>query len=392
MTREQRSGASVRGDVVDGDPVEFYENAPCGYLSTTPDGLIVSLNATLATWLDYDRDDLVGRRSFVELLSPGGRIYHETHYAPSLRMHGGVREIAFEMVRSDGTRLPVLVNAVLDRVDDEPRQIRLAVFDATERRRYEEELLLAKRRAEASEVQAKELARILQESFIPPAPPRVPGLDIGGHFRPADNGAEIGGDFYDIFQVGNGDWMVAMGDVCGKGVDAAVVTSLVRHTIRALASTEHSPRAVLDALNRVLLEQGTERFCTVVVVSLRRGPDRWSATVCAAGHPLPLLVLQGETPDEVGVPGTLLGVLDEVSLEEATVALPAGSDLLLMTDGVLEARRGWTFFDLVGVTAGLCAVSATASDLADGIGEAAAAYHQGSARDDIAVVAVRVLD
>ena len=89
---------------------DLYENAPCGYLSASPDGTIVRVNATFLGWTGYTREALVGTRRFQDLLSPGGRIYHETHYAPLLRMQGSVREIAVDIVAADGRRLPVLVN------------------------------------------------------------------------------------------------------------------------------------------------------------------------------------------------------------------------------------------------------------------------------------------
>src|SRR3954454_14442375 len=92
---------------------DLYEYAPCGYLTTSPDGTILRVNHTFLAWTGYRREDLVGMRRFQELLSPGGQIYHETHYAPLLRMQGEVREIAFEIVRADRERLPVLVNAAV---------------------------------------------------------------------------------------------------------------------------------------------------------------------------------------------------------------------------------------------------------------------------------------
>src|ERR1700710_3033005 len=142
------------------DAEQLYDRAPCGYLSTTPDGVIVKVNQTFLTLTGYDRDELVGRRTFAELLTAGGRIYHETHYAPLLRMQDNVRAIALDLVRRDGSRLPVLVNSALDRDDrGDPRVIRTAVFDATDRRAYEQELLRAKTRAEESEARATGLAR-----------------------------------------------------------------------------------------------------------------------------------------------------------------------------------------------------------------------------------------
>ena len=123
---------------------DLYEHAPCGYLSCYPDGLIARVNQTFLTWTGYTRDELLGGRRFVDLLTAGGRIYHETHYAPLLRMQGSVRAIAVELSRADGTRMPVLVNSDLRLDGDgEPLAVRTTVFDATDRKQYETELLAA---------------------------------------------------------------------------------------------------------------------------------------------------------------------------------------------------------------------------------------------------------
>jgi PAS domain S-box-containing protein len=128
---------------------DLYEEAPCGYLSALPGGTIVKVNQTFLAWTGYVRDDLVGRRRFQDLLAPGGRIFHETHYAPLLRMQGSVREIALDLVCADGRRLPVLVNSVL-KTDEAgaPRLVRTTVFNATHRKEYERELLRERQRAE----------------------------------------------------------------------------------------------------------------------------------------------------------------------------------------------------------------------------------------------------
>ncbi|MEV1286613.1 SpoIIE family protein phosphatase [Micromonospora sp. NPDC049679] len=154
---------------VDDSAEELYEHAPCGYLSTRPDGTIVKINRTLLDWLGYDRDEIVGRRTFQSLLSVGGRIYYETHYSPLLTMQGAVREIAVELIRHDGSRLPALVNSVL-RVDASgaPVTIRTTVFDATSRRAYERELLAARRTAERSEERLAVLQQLVSD-FTPAA-------------------------------------------------------------------------------------------------------------------------------------------------------------------------------------------------------------------------------
>ena len=324
---------------------ELYEYAPCGYLSTLPDGTIIKVNETLLSWTGYRRDELVGSRRFADLLTAGGRIYNETHYAPLLSMQGRVREIALEIVCRDGRRLPVLVNSVLVRTPEgAPHVVRTMVFDATDRREYERELLRASRRAERSEARARVLAETLQASLIPPAPPVIPGLDVGAVYRPAGAGDEVGGDFYDVSEVGADDWAIVVGDVCGKGAAAATVTALARHTLRAAAMRTRRPSEVLADLNAALLRHPTERFCTVVYLRLQTGSDdRVTATVSSGGHPLPIrITADGLHP--VGRPGSLLGVMEDPSLHDTTLVLEPGQALFCYTDGLVEGRRGEEFF------------------------------------------------
>ena len=330
--------------LLDDDPETLYEQAPCGYVSTTPDGLIVKANRTFLTLTGYRHEDLVGVRTFAHLLTAGGRIYHETHYAPMLRMQGTAREIALEIVRPDGSRLPVLVNAVLDRhPDGSPRVIRAAIFDATERRNYERELLQAKEKAEQSEAKAAGLAHTLQQTLIPPSPPQIPGLDVAARYRPAGSGDEVGGDFYDVAQLASDEWMVVIGDVRGKGVEAAVVTALARYTLRAAAMTQPEPSDALRALNHVLIADHVERFCTVALLRLKVSGDRCHVTLSVGGHPLPLLRRSGHGVSPVGKPGTLLGVMPNPDLTDVHVELRSGDVIVLFTDGVTEGRQANAF-------------------------------------------------
>jgi sigma-B regulation protein RsbU (phosphoserine phosphatase) len=377
--------------LLDDDAERLYDAAPCGYLSTTPDGAILKANATFLALTGYTRQELLGRRTFAELLTAGGRIYHETHYAPMLRMQGTAREIALDIVCADGTRLPVLVNAVLERDEDGvPLVVRTAVFDARERREYERELLRAREKAEASERQARSLARTLQQTLIPPTPPAVPGLDVAAVYRPAGDGEEVGGDFYDVFQVGRDDWVVCVGDVCGKGVEAAVVTALVRYTLRAAAVRFTRPSEMLADLNQALLVNSSDRFCTVGVLRLRRERGLWSAIVCSAGHPPPLLLRPHEPAREIGESGSLIGVLDEVSLPEEAVTLQAGDRVLLYTDGVPEGRRDNEFYGEERLRAVATGEHDSAASLTGALLQDVLAFQSGHARDDIAIVAVQV--
>jgi sigma-B regulation protein RsbU (phosphoserine phosphatase) len=388
------------GDLVDGfieallddDAQMLYERAPCGYLSTTSDGTLIKVNGTFLTLTGYTREELIGRLRFDHMLAPGGRIYHETHFAPMLRMHGSAREIAFELLRADGSRLPVLVNAVLERDNNgNPLVIRIAVFDATQRRRYEAELLREKERAEASEMRATALARTLQQTLIPPVVPHVDGLDVGAEYRPAGDGSEVGGDFYDIFQTGDDDWVVVIGDVCGKGVNAAVVTALARYTLRAAAVADRSPARALSLLNDAMYRADVDRFCTAAVLRLTRRDGHWWMTSCSAGHPLPLHIDPGRGVAPIGEAGTLLGALDQVELVESSILLVPGSTLVTYTDGVSEARSAsGEFFDDARIFDHLRAASGSAGEVADSLLAGALDFQDGVARDDIAIVVVRV--
>lgn len=377
--------------LLDDDPAALYDKAPCGYLSTAPDGIIVKVNHTFQTWTGYTAEDLVGRRRLVDLLAPGGKIYHETHMSPMLHVLGEVKEIALDVVKADGGRMSVLVNAVLDRhATGEPRAVRVALFDATERRRYEQELLRAKRQAEQSEERAVRLARTLQKTLIPPVTPEIPGLEVAAAYRPAGKGDEVGGDFYDVFQIAAGDWVVVLGDVCGKGVEAAVVTSLVRHTVRALAVSEPSSREVLHQLNAIMMSSATDRFCTLVLIRLRRSREGWQVTSSAGGHPLPVHLKPGHAPAKVGEPGMIVGAFDDAHFTEVTVLLAADESLFLYTDGVTEAGRAGDFFGEHGLIEAL-AEPTTTPDLVHRVLDRVLEFQERVPRDDIAILAIRAV-
>lgn len=161
--------AGLDEDLIAESAEELYENAPCGYFSTLPDGTFVRVNQTFLTWLGWSRAELVGRKRFQELLTLAGKIYYETHYAPLLRMQGAVNEVALDLVGSDGQTLPVLVNTVQKRdLLGQPLINRTTVFNARDRRQYERELLLERRKAEqAAEAKARLLAVISHEIRSP---------------------------------------------------------------------------------------------------------------------------------------------------------------------------------------------------------------------------------
>lgn len=375
----------------DDDAEDLYNRAPCGYLTTAPDGRILRVNDTLARWLDWSVEEL-GARSFVDLLTPGGRIFHETHFAPLLRMHGEAREIAVDLRRSDGRRLPVLVNATMDRhADGTQGAVRIAIFDATERRRYERELLGAKERAEASEERARTLARTLQQTLIPPSLPKILGLDVAAAYRPAGDGSVVGGDFYDVFDLGEGEWIAVLGDVCGKGAEAAVVTALVRYTVRALAVGSRQPSRLLQQLNEALIHNGSDRFCTLVVARLRREDQGWRVELSVGGHPAPLMLPADGRAHRLIASGPLVGVMDDAIYVDHDFYLGPGDTLLLYTDGITEASGAAGFFgddrllDVVDSSFGH-----SAGAVVDTVLDEVLAFQGGLARDDIALLALSV--
>jgi sigma-B regulation protein RsbU (phosphoserine phosphatase) len=378
--------------LLDDDAEALYERAPCGYLSTTADGTIIKVNGTFLTLTGYERADLVGKHTFAQLLTPGGRIYHETHYAPMLHMHGAAREIALDIVRSNGDRFPALVNSVLERdASGHPTVVRTAVFDATQRREYERELLRARQRAEESEAKARLLSRTLQQTLVPPTPPDIAGLDIAAAYRPAGAGDEVGGDFYDVFEIRTGDWVIAIGDVSGKGVEAAVVTALARSTIRATAVRHPRPSDILGTLNTVLLRDDTERFCTAAVVRLRQEGETWRIAVSLGGHPLPLLIRNATPPTTFGAPGLLLGLFEARSFAESETVLYPGDAILLYTDGVTEGRNGDLFYGESRLHTAIESKRESARSLTEGILQDVVQFQRGNPRDDIAIVTVLVL-
>lgn len=377
---------------------DLYENAPCGYLSTLLDGQIAKINTTLLTWLGHRREDLVGRRKFSDLLTVGGRLYHETHFAPLLRMQGEISGIALEMKAADGSRLPVLVTSTVKTGSDgQPLLIRTTVFDARDRRAYEQELLRARQESERERRRLQQLAATLQATLLPPALADVPGLEVAAHYHIA-SADEVGGDFYDLFPLAGGTWGLFLGDVCGKGAAAAAVTSLARYTLRAAAVYDPDPAAVLGNLNTVLNHEYNghdPRFCTVVFGLLTPDGDHggFRVTLAGGGHPPALLIRADGTACPLPTPGgQLIGVLPDAHIATTTVRLGPGDTLLLHTDGLTEAHtahRGDRYGDeaLLGFARDLAPTTASRAvaavrELLDTLGT--------GVDDDTAVLAVSV--
>ncbi|MEJ8632223.1 PP2C family protein-serine/threonine phosphatase [Streptomyces sp. MS2.AVA.5] len=330
---------------------DLYEQAPCGYLSTLMDGTIAKINATLLDWLGLERSRVVGRMRFADLLTVGGKLYHETHFAPLLQMKGEVNGIALDIKAAGKQRMPVLVTSKVKTSDDgEPLLIRTTVFDARDRRAYETELLRrrqaaeeAHRQAEADRARLQEALAVLQQSLLPAELPAIPGLEAGSHYHTASPDL-LGGDFYDLFPLDTDRWAFFLGDVCGKGPQAAAVTSLTRYTLRAAALHDPDPISVLTTLNTVLHDRyrsGDARYCTAIFGVLESGSGHVDVHLASGGHPPALIQRADGTADYLPTPGGLLiGVLPQAQFTPARTRLLPGDTLLLYTDGLTEARTG----------------------------------------------------
>jgi serine phosphatase RsbU (regulator of sigma subunit) len=185
----------------------------------------------------------------------------------------------------------------------------------------------------------RHIAQVLQRSLLPPNIPSVPGLTAAVRFIAAGEGIEVGGDFYDFFPARPDSVAALIGDVCGKGPEAASVTALARHTLRAAAAYESRPSAVLALLHRALREARDDgRFCTVAYCDFEMRRDGVRMTLSCGGHPLPLVLRASGAVEPVGRLGTLLGADVTPVLADVSLELGAGDLVVLYTDGVTEVR------------------------------------------------------
>jgi serine phosphatase RsbU (regulator of sigma subunit) len=231
----------------------------------------------------------------------------------------------------------------------------------------------------------------LESSLLPPLLPPIANVDAAARYRPADDAARVGGDFYDLFRSGDNRWSVIIGDVCGAGPEAAAITGVARYTIRAL-TPELTPAAALERLN-VAIEQYTDgRFLSAVLGDVIVGEDGDVAVMLAnGGHPPPVLLRDDGTTSLLERPhGALLGIFHRVGAGDMVVHLDPGDALILYTDGVIEARdKGGSLLGLER----LCELVSTSSGRsAEGIArriELAAVAHASGTVDDIAVLVLR---
>ncbi|MFB7301026.1 PP2C family protein-serine/threonine phosphatase [Streptomyces rubiginosohelvolus] len=292
-------------------------------------------------------------------------------------------------------------------IDDTPRawsQADLTTL-ATLARSVSAEVHLRQSLAAAQDAQrvSSDLAHSLQQGLLPPALRPVPGLDAAASYLPASasghRGVEVGGDFYDLFHTTGDTYGAVLGDVCGKGVEAAKVTAMARYTVRADAGQSITPARLLDRLNSAMLAQRSPRFLTAVYTTFHTTPAGLSGRIALAGHPPALLRRADGAVHQLGHPGTLLGVLEQIHLTDVDYQMFPGDLLLLYSDGACEARprpgtTGHLEQGLFGEDELIAALAAThtldATATISYLTKALAAHHGGWASDDTALLALRV--
>jgi PAS domain S-box-containing protein len=235
----------------------------------------------------------------------------------------------------------------------------------------------------------RHIARTLQQSLLPRAIPEIPGAHLAARYRAAAEGQDVGGDFYDVFPIAEGRWGIAIGDVCGKGPEAAALTSFARYTIRAVA--DRGPEQALELLNEaVLREPGIDRFLTALVGELRHDGDELVLDLAVGGHPAPLVLRANGTVERIAARGALIGVMPDMQYVPVRVRVGVGDTLLFYTDGLTDARAPASVLSEGDLAALLVqARDLDGQELAQSLELAATGGEQ--ARDDIAILVVEAV-
>jgi serine phosphatase RsbU (regulator of sigma subunit) len=266
-------------------------------------------------------------------------------------------------------------------------------FDETARRtakRLADRAALALDNARLHEQQSH-IASVLQHSLLPRSLPEIKGFESSSRFLAAGEAYEVGGDFYDVFRNGSGSWTAVIGDVCGKGPEAASLTALARYTVRTASSPDSPPSQVLRTLHdSISSERADFRFCTAALARIQtpsNGNGDAHLTVALGGHPMPIVLRNDGSVHPIGRPGTLLGVLPSPVLADADATLRVGDSLILYTDGVLDVGDRAVRADPDWLTWQIAELAGKDADgIAGALADAAVERHGGKARDDIAIL------
>jgi len=243
--------------------------------------------------------------------------------------------------------------------------------------------------------QSSHVAKVLQASLLPSSLPEIPGIELAARYVAFGAGIDVGGDFYDVFSAGYGAYILTLGDVCGRGPEAAVVTGLIRHTLRSAALNVRKPGLLVSMANEVLLRDGSGSegsFTTLLCGILRPRPGSARLSLANAGHPPPILLRTDGTVEIPPNSDTIIGAFEDAQWSSRSLTLHPGDVLVAYTDGITEARREDELFGeerLVAVV--LAARDRPTEEIADRIIAAVRAFAGHEPSDDLALIAMRVL-
>lgn len=368
----------------------ILEQLPMGVRIVEPSGELVLINEQVVRIFGLsDSVDQENWESYVAYRADGS-VYEIDEWPVQRSVHTGEVVTGEEMrvIAPNGDEKVLQVRSAP--VRDEENNIVAAISltdDITDRKLAERQLVEARERAAA-------LAKTLQQSLLPAALPEVDGVLFGAAYSPVTEGLDVGGDFYDVFEQRDGEWIVVIGDVMGKGALAAAVTSLARHALRTAALRARRPGTLLNVLNQALLREGEGRpFCTVAAGVLTRTSHGAHLTLGLGGHPRPFVIRADGRVEQVGHPGTLMGVLPEVEIGEVEIGFSVGDQLIMYTDGVTEAHDGSNLLGEEGleeILIKLAPQNLSAGELAQAIQNEVNDFAAGSLKDDLAVLVAKV--
>jgi PAS domain S-box-containing protein len=369
LTRARREAEEIREQCLD-----LYDFAPVGYFTFDDQGTILSSNFTGAGLLATDRSSLVGRR-FQLYLNTDYRVGFVECVKAIIRT--GKKHIFEVELLKDGNRPVYLqIEGTAAETTGEERVCRAIAVDVTERKKAEEML--------------RHRVYLLQRALIPTTPPIVQGYSIASAYIPAFAGQEIGGDFFDVFKTEDGKLGIVIGDVSGKGLEAAALAAIARSTVVAFAYDLSSPGGALLHANAMLAARQLEfeNFVTVFLVIL----DTTSGDISysSAGHPPPMIVhANGDTEILYMLNNPPLGIIKGSWFEQASCNLMPGDRLVLYTDGISEARSDSGLFGEEGIEQVLNAhAQATPDELVTYLLDAAKDWAHGKLRDDTALLII----
>ncbi|MFJ5844938.1 MULTISPECIES: PP2C family protein-serine/threonine phosphatase [unclassified Streptomyces] len=235
---------------------------------------------------------------------------------------------------------------------------------------------------------------VLMRELLPPALHQISGVDFAGRYRPSEDHERIGGDFYDVHPgaVEGTASLVTLGDVCGKGLEAAVLTGKIRNTLHALLPLADNHERMLGLLNTALLSSHHTQFVTLVLASAERRGSEVDLKLTSGGHPAPLIIRANGDVEEADTAGALIGAMPDIFARTAAVSLAPGESCVLYTDGITEAKGGPMGGDLFGEERLKRALTGCVGMPAEGIAEhvemLAAQWLGGRRHDDMAVVVI----